>query len=485
MDHRIAFSAIATFALGTVLALAAASSAAQGPTQPTRPAGAPAATMPAPGPRPGALAPPAAGPRPAGAPAATASSGGGGALLDRVVAIVNEEALTQHDINEQQRIVLQQMKSEKVAPPPADVLQKQLLERLITERVLMQFAKETGIRVDDVTVERTIQRIAQENKLSPEEFRKVLDREGIPYPKYREDIRREITVQRVRDREVESRIIVTDAEVENFLATVNAQVGGDVEYRLSHVLVLVPEQATPEQTDAKRRRAEEALKQIESGTDFGQVAAGFSDAPDALSGGSMGWRTAARLPTVFADPVRGLKPGQVSGLLRSSAGFHIVKLLETRSTNQPTVVDQLRARHILIKVSETASEADGKAKIDRIRERITLGAKFEDLAKLNSEDGSSAKGGDLGWLSPGDTVPEFEKAMKSLTGDDISPPVRTPFGWHLIQVTGRRTQDITTEKQRDQARQALRQRKSDEAFQEWIRQQRDRAYVEIKPEERG
>jgi len=485
MDHRIAFRATAASFLGVVIALAAGSSVAQGPAQPSRPAAGPAATMPAPGPRPAALTPPVSGARPAGAPAAAASSGDRIVLLDRVVAIVNEEAVTQYDINEQQRIVMQQMKSEKVTPPPADVLQKQLLERLITERVLMQLAKETGIRVDDVTVERTIQRIAQENKLSPEEFRKVLDREGIAYPKYREDIRREIIVQRLRDREVESRIIVTDAEVENFLATVNAQVGGDVEYRLSHVLVLVPEQATPDQSDAKRRRAEEALKQIEAGTDFGQVAAGFSDAPDALSGGSMGWRTAARLPTVFADPVRGLKPGQVSGLLRSAAGFHIVKLLETRSTNQPTVVDQFRARHILVKVSETASEADGKAKIERIRERISLGTKFEDLAKLNSEDGSSAKGGDLGWLSPGDTVPEFEKAMKALTGDEVSPPVRSPFGWHLIQVTGRRTQDITAEKQREQARQALRQRKSDEAFQDWIRQQRDRAYVEIKPEERG
>ena len=489
MDHRNSFSAVAACALGSVLALVALSSPAQGPAQPSRPpAGAPAA-MPAPGPRPAAATPaaatPAAGARPAGTSAASASSGDRFVLLDRVVAIVNEEAVTQYDVNEQQRIVMQQMKSEKVTPPPPDVMQKQLLERLITERVLMQFAKETGIRVDDVTVERTIQRIAQENKVSPDEFRKLLAREGISYPKYREDIRREITVQRLREREVESRIIVTDAEVDGFLATVSAQVGGDVEYRLSHVLVLVPEQATPDQADAKRRRAEEALKQVEAGTDFSQVAAGFSDAPDALSGGSLGWRTAARLPTVFADPVRGLKPGQTSGLLRSSAGFHIVKLHETRSTNQPTVVDQFRARHILVKVSETASEAEGKVKIERLRERIALGAKFEEMAKLNSEDGSSAKGGDLGWLSPGDTVPEFEAAMKALSGDDVSAPVRSPFGWHLIQVTGRRTQDITAEKQREQARLALRLRKSDEAFQDWIRQQRDRAYVEIKPEERG
>ncbi len=404
--------------------------------------------------------------------------------LDRVVAIVNDEALTQFEINEQKRIVSAQMKAQNVAAPAPDVLEKQLLDRLITERVLLQMAKENGLRVDDVTVERTIQRIAQENKLTPEQFRQAVEKEGIPYAKYREDIRNEILVQRLRDREVENRISVSDAEVDHFLATVNAQTGGDTEYRIAHVLVLVPEQASPEQIEAKRRRAEEALKQIRGGADFAQVAAGFSDAPDALQGGTLGWRAPARLPTVFADSVRGMKNDEVSELLRSASGFHIVKLLETRNRVQQTVVEQTRARHILIKVSEITSETDAKAKIDRIRERIETGGNFEDQAKLNSDDGTASKGGDLGWVSPGDTVPDFEQAMAKLKPAELSQPVRTPFGWHLIEVLERRSQDVTAERQRETARQALRQRKSDEAFQDWVRQMRDRAYVEIKADER-
>ena len=404
--------------------------------------------------------------------------------IDRVIAIVNEEALTQHDVNEQKRVVLNQMKAQNITPPPSDVLDKQLLDRLITERTLLQFAKETGIRVDDTQVERTILRIAEDNKLSADDFRKAVEREGIPYRKYREDIRNEILIQRLREREVDGRVSVSDAEVDHFLATQDVQSGGDIEYRLAHVLVLVPEQASPDQIEARRRRAETALQQLRSGAEFGQVAASFSDAQDALQGGNLGWRAPARLPTVFADPVRTMKPGDVAGLLRSASGFHIVKLLETRSRNTPTVIEQTRARHILVKVNETTSNDEAKTKIGRIRERIELGAKFEDQAKANSEDASAAKGGDLGWVSPGDTVPDFEEAMNRLKPGEISAPVRTPFGWHLIQVEERRSQDVTAGRQREQARQALRQRKSDEAFQEWVRQTRDRSYVEIKTDER-
>ena len=431
---------------------------------------------------------------PASRPSAQAPAPRGGAptqaaldravTLDRVVAIVNDEALTQFELNEQKRAVLEQMRAQKVQAPPNDVLEKQLLERLITERALLQLAKETGVRVDDVQVERTIQRIAQENKLTPDQLRQALEREGMSYAKYRDDLRNEITIQRLRDREVDARISVSDAEVDAFLATASAQTGGDAEFRLAHILVLVPEQATPEQIDAKRRRADEALKQVRDGADFAQVAAGYSDAPDALQGGNLGWRAPARLPTVFADTVRSLQPGQVSGVLRSANGFHIVKLLEVRDRNQPTVIDQTRARHILVKVNEITSDSEAKTKIDRIRDRIDRGAKFEEQAKLNSEDASAAKGGDLGWLSPGDTVPDFERAMNALKIGDLSAPVRTPFGWHLILVTERRTQDVTAERRREQARAALRQRKSDEAFQDWVRQVRDRAYVEFKAEER-
>lgn len=405
--------------------------------------------------------------------------------LDRVIAVVNDEALTQWDLNEQKRVVLQQMKASNVPPPAPDVLEKQLLERMINEHAILQHAKENGVRVDDTTVERTIQRVAEENKMSVDDLRKALDREGIPYEKYREDIRRQVIIQRVREREVDSKITVSDAEVDNYLATVNAQAGGESEYLLSHVYVTVPEQASPSEIEGRQKRAEEALAAVRSGRDFGQVAASYSDAPDALSGGSLGWRTPARLPSVFADYVRKMKPGEVSGVLRSPGGFHIVKVDDVRSRNQPTVVDQTHARHILVKVNEVTSEAEAKAKIERLRERLVSGnAKFEDLARVNSEDATSAKGGDLGWLSPGDTVPDFEKAMDALKPNEVSQPIRTPFGWHLVEVLERRKQDVTDARRREQARAALRERKSDEQFSDFLRQLRDRTYVELKVDDR-
>ena len=304
--------------------------------------------------------------------------------LDRVLVVVNDEAITQYELDEARHLVLQQLKQQNVQQPAPDVLDKQVLERLVTERALLQYAKENGIKVDDTQVERTIQRIAEDNKLTLDGLRQELAKEDIPYAKYRDDVRNEIIVQRLREREVESRISVNDAEVDNYLATIKAQKGGDAEYRLAHILVLVPEQASAEQIEAKRLRAEEALKNIRSGADFAQVAAGFSDASDALSGGNLGWRPGARLPTVFAEQVRKMKPGDVSPVLRSAAGFHIVKLLERRSANEPAVVDQTHARHILVRVNEVTSEADAKAKIDRLKDRLDAGAKFDDIAKLNS-----------------------------------------------------------------------------------------------------
>ena len=404
--------------------------------------------------------------------------------IDRVIAVVNDEAITQYELDDARRIVVQQLKQQNVQQPAADVLDKQVLERLITERALLQHAKDSGIKVDDTQVERAIQRIAEDNKLTLDGLRQALAREGVAYVRYREDVRSEIVMQRLREREVDARITVSDAEVENYLATIKAQSGGEAEYRLAHILVLVPEQANAEQIEAKRRRAEEALKNIRGGADFAQIAAGFSDASDALSGGNLGWRPGARLPTVFAETVRGMKAGDVSPVLRSAAGFHIVKLIERRSRNEPALVDQTHVRHILIRVNETTSEAEGKAKIDRLKDRLDGGAKFEDMAKLNSEDASSAKGGDLGWLGPGDTVPVFEEAMSKLAVNQVSAPVRTPFGWHLIEVLGRRKQDVSADRERMQAQLAIRQRKSDEAFQDWVRQTRDRAYVEVRLDDR-
>jgi peptidyl-prolyl cis-trans isomerase SurA len=420
---------------------------------------------------------------PQSAPAA-ASRGDREVLLDRVIAVVNNEAITQYELNEQRSAALVQMREAKVTPPSPDVLERQLLDRIITERSLLQFARETGIRIDDTAIERAIGRIAQENKLSVEDFRKALSREGISYARYREDVRREMVVQRLREREVDNRVSVTDAEVDNFLATQTAQLGGNREYLLSHILVAVPEQSSPEQVEQRRRKADEALRQVRGGADFAQVAAAMSDAPDALQGASLGWRSAARLPTIFAETVREMKTGDVTDVMRSPAGFHVVKLVDLRDRGAPSVIDQTRVRHILVRVNETTSESEAKARIDRVKDRLDTGSKFEDMARINSEDASSAKGGDLGWLSAGDTVPEFEKAFTQLAIGDVAGPVRSPFGWHLIRVDERRKQDVSRERQREQARQAIRQRKADELFQDFVRQTRDRAYVELKADER-
>lgn len=457
----------------------AAQRVAPPPVTTTAPFG-PAGAAPAAAPAPATTRP--LGPMPAAAKAATSAKTDG--ALDRVVAVVNDEAITQYELAISRARTVRQLTESKVPIPPPDVLDKQVLERLINERALLQFAKESGIRVDDTTIERTIQRVAQENKMTADQLRAALEADKMTYSNYRDDIRRELIIQRIREREVDQKIFVSDAEVNNYLANAAAQAGGENEYLLSHVLVRVPEQASPDVIAQRQKRAEDALAKIKAGTSFAEIAASYSDASDALQGGTLGWRTPARLPTVFVDALPGLKKGDVSGVIRSPAGFHIVQLVDVRNLNASTVVDQTHVRHILIKVNESVSEAEAKARIDRVREAIQNGAKFEDQARVNSEDASSVKGGDLGWLSPGDTVPDFEAAFTKLKIGELSEPVRTVFGWHLIEVTERRQQDVTKDRQRAQARQAIQQRKSEEQFQEFVRTTRDRAYVEIKSDER-
>lgn len=405
-------------------------------------------------------------------------------LLDRIVAVVNDEVITRNELEARKGLVLNQLKRQGTPLPAPDVLEKQLLERLISERAQLHFAKENGIRVDDAFVERTVARIAEDNKLTQAQLREVLAKDGIPYAKYREDIRNEIILSRLREREVDSRIVVSDAEIDHYLATSEAQAGRQDDYRLAHILVLVPEQASPEQIAAKQGRADEALRQIRGGADFAQVAAGYSDAGDALKGGELGWRPAGRIPSVFAEAVQTLQPGESSKVLKSANGFHIVKLLDKRSKGGQTLVDQTRVRHILLRVGETVSEAEAKGKLERLRSRIVGGEDFAELAKLNSEDPSSVKGGEVGWVSPGDTVPEFERAMNALKLNEVSEVVRTPFGWHLIQPLERRRQDVTEMKSREAARAAVRARKAEEGFEDWLRQVRDRAFVEYRLEEK-
>ena len=405
-------------------------------------------------------------------------------VIDRVVAVVNEEAITARELDERARLALKQLGQQGTPPPPKNVIERQILERMISDRVQLQFAKDSGIRVDDADLDRAIGRIAEQNKMTVEQMRQTLERDGVPYGKFREDIRSEILMARLREREVENKIVITESEIDSFLsASSNEQARGD-EVNLSHILVVVPENAAPEQLQTRRARAEQALAELGKGTDFKQVAATYSDAPDALQGGLMGWRPGDRLPAIFSDALRTMKPGDTSGILRSANGFHILRLNERRGGQSPVAVQQTRVRHILLKTNELVSENEARNRLRSLKERLENKAEFAELARVHSEDASASRGGDLGWILPGDTVPEFERAMNALKPGEISEPVKSPFGWHLIQVLERSTQDVSKDRRRLEARQTLRARKVDEAYQEWVRQLRDRAYVEVRLEER-
>jgi peptidyl-prolyl cis-trans isomerase SurA len=405
------------------------------------------------------------------------------ATIDRIVAVVNNEVITRNELSVRVTRAASQLARQGTPAPPLADLERQLLERMITDSAVVQFARENGMRVDDTELDRAIDRIAEDNQLVTAQLRATLEKDGIPFARFREDIRGEIILARLREREVTDKIVITDSEIDNLLAA--PQTGAaDEESNVSHILVRVPENATPEQVQARLARAEQALAQLKSGTDFRQVAASYSEAPDALQGGLMGWRENARLPTLFAEAVQGKKPGDLSNVVRSPAGFHIVRLNDRRGGKQTAVVQQTQARHILIKVSEIVSESEGRNRLLNLKERLDNKADFAQLARANSEDTSANRGGDLSWLSPGDTVPEFERAMDKLQPGQISEPVRSPFGWHLIQVVARRASDMSNERKRLAARQTLRERKGEEAFQEWVRQTRDRAYVEVRLDER-
>jgi len=407
--------------------------------------------------------------------------------VDRIVAVVNSEVITRSELRQRVEQVTRQLSRQGTPLPSADVLERQVLERQIMERLQIQLAGETSLRVDDLALERAIGRIADNNKLSMTDFRVALERDGITWERFREEVRSEMLLSRVREREVESRIVISDAEVNNFLANPESAAGQE-EYELAHILFRAPEGATPEQLARLRAKAEDVAARVARGEPFDKLAASYSDAPDALSGGNLGWRSAERLPGLFADAVARLKPGEMSPVLRSAAGFHLVKLMDRKGGSQAAAaarVQQTHARHILIKTSEVVSDADARRRLIDLRERVVQGGgSFAELAKIHSADISAAKGGDLGWIYPGDTVPEFEQAMDALKPGELSQPVQSPFGWHLILVEERRVQDVSDERKRAAARNALRERKSDEAYQDWLRQLRDRAYVEYRLEDK-
>jgi peptidyl-prolyl cis-trans isomerase SurA len=407
-------------------------------------------------------------------------------LVDRIVAIVNKEVITASELANAVGAAERELRRRGTAPPERAVLERQMLERLIIDKAQAQMARDTGIRVDELQLDRAVQRIAENNRMSLAEFRTALERDGVPFDAFRQDVREQIMLTRLREREVDDRIQVSDSEIDLFLEAMKAAPGERTEYNLAHILVRVPEQASPEQVDAARRRIEQALSQARGGGDFAQIAATYSNAPEALQGGALGWRAHDRLPELFADALERLQPGEITPPLRSPAGFHLLKLVDRRVGGMSDApIPQTRVRHILIRTSEAVSENEARRRLSDLRRRILAKeADFGEMARVHSDDASSARGGELEWVYPGDTVPDFERAFQELNVGEISEPVRTQFGVHLIQVLERRSADMSNERKRLQARQVLRERKGDEAYTEWLRQLRDQSYVELRLEER-
>lgn len=401
--------------------------------------------------------------------------------IDNILVVVNEDVITRHELDTRLAVVVRQLKKQGTLLPEPAVLERQILERMIGDMLQMQFAKETGLRIDDAQLDKALTRIAQQNKLaSLSAFRNKLEQDGIDFNKFREEIRTEILTTRLREREVDSKLVISENEIENYLKNQSKQAGKGEELQLAHIMVVVPEQASAEKIQTYRLKAEQALAKLRAGAPFAQVAAGYSDAGDALQGGNLGWRSADRIPGMFVEAIQKMKPGEVSEILRSPNGFHILKLVDRRSKDAPLVITQTHARHILIKTSELVPENEAKNRLSEIKQRIDNGADFAAQAKLYSEDGSAAQGGDLGWLSPGETVSEFEGPMEALKVKQISGLVQSGFGWHLIQVLERRDTDVSAEQKKLQARNAIRTFRSDEAFQDWLRQLRDRAFIEYR-----
>ena len=398
--------------------------------------------------------------------------------LDRIVAVVNDGVITQNQLNTRVRSATMQLHRQKVQLPPHEILRQQVLDQMITERALVQTAKEAGVNVDDNDLDQAMVRVAANQKMTPQQMRQTIEKDGVTWPEFREEIRNQMMIARVREREVDARVNVTPGEVDNFLANQSATGAGE-EVHLAHIVIRIPEGASPETLNKLRLKAVSIDDQAKAGKDFGQLAATYSESNDAMQGGDLGSRPIDSLPQVMSSAIANLKPGQVSDVVRSPSGFHIVKLISRKGGSALPQIQQTHARHILIKVTEVTSEPEARQKINQVHSRLKSGEDFAALAKLYSQDGSAQKGGDLGWLYPGDTVPAFDQAMNALKIGEISNPVQSQFGFHIIQVLDRRTTDVSQERQRQRASNALRQRKLEEANQEWVRQVRDRAYVEM------
>ena len=400
--------------------------------------------------------------------------------LDRIVAVINDDVIMRSELAVKIRGVTTQMEEQNIPLPPLDILQKQVLDRLIMTKLQIQMAQNTGIRVDDETLNRTISNIARENELSLNQFREILEQDGYGYENFRREIRDEILISRLQQRQVDNRVIVTDREIDNYLSNQEHQGETDIEFHIAHILIAIPEGASSRQVTRARETAEQALSELQGGADFASMAATYSDGQQALDGGDLGWRKAGQVPTLFADFISDMEVGGLSGLIKSPSGYHIIKLLDKRSSEQ-VVVTQTKVRHILVRPDELTTVDDARRRLQQLRMRIEGGDDFAELAKAHSVDTmSAADGGDLGWVNPGDLVPEFENMMDSLEPGAVSEPFPSQYGFHIVQVLDRREHDSTEDIKRARAREAIRRRKLEEARTDWLRQMRDEAYVEYR-----
>lgn len=399
--------------------------------------------------------------------------------LDRIIAVVNDDVITEIELDTEVSNIKKQLRQQNTNFPSDAVLRKQLLERMILRRIQLQMAKRVHLRVDDEMLNRTLDNIAAQNKLSLDGLRNSLERDGIDYSQFRENMRDEIIINQLQQRQVHNRINITNQEIVRFLENLESRGEKTTEYRIGHILVAIPEAASAEQISQAKEKSSKIIQTLNEGGDFAQTAVAMSDGQKALEGGDIGWRRYEALPTLFSEWATKQDVGKVSHPIRSPSGFHIIKLLGKRDNAQQHVVTQTHARHILIRTGEFSNANEARDRIVKIRERILAGEDFAKLAKAFSDDpGSSTNGGDLGWVNPGEMVPPFEKAYKGLNINQLSDPVQTRFGWHIIEVLGTRTHDNTESVKRKKAQETIRARKIEPALQNWLRRLRSEAFVE-------
>ncbi|MBE9532875.1 MAG: peptidylprolyl isomerase [Proteobacteria bacterium] len=400
--------------------------------------------------------------------------------LDRIIAVVNDEVLLESELIEMEVTVRQQLRQRDAATPPGEVLRKQVLERLILQKIQIQKASRVGIRVGDDALNAALRQIADNNKMSLREFSQVLQEDGFDFGDFRETIREEMIISRLRKSLVDDKVVVSDREIDNFVATQVAQGGAEEAYNLLHILISVPEAALPEEVQIAQEKLSKVQTLLSDGVDFSEVAAGYSDGQNALEGGDLGWRKQGELPSLFASVVPQLDISSISDVLRSGSGFHIVKLVDKKS-EEVYLVKQTLASHILIKTNELTTDEDAEKRLNSLRDRIMNGDDFAELARSNSDDtGSAIEGGSLGWSSSGAMVPEFEEKMNELEPGDVGDVFKSRFGWHLIKVIERREENMAEEFKRMKARGQIRQRKIAEDLESWLRQLHDEAYIEYR-----